>query len=63
MWLHSSGSVKADKQTDHLSFTPDENFSPPWGDHNVHVHFGVGCDFCGVRSYTLRFTFLLDEPS
>lgn len=40
--------VEADKQLDHLSFTPDENFSPPWGDHNVHVHFGVGCDFCGM---------------
>ncbi|KAL8146819.1 hypothetical protein AgCh_004524 [Apium graveolens] len=51
-------SVEADKKPDHLSFTPDENFSPPWGDHNVHVHFGVGCDFCGVRSYPLRFTFL-----
>lgn len=50
----ASGSVEADKQRNHLSFTPDENFSPPWGDHNVHVHFGVGCDFCGVRSYPLR---------
>ncbi|WOH01863.1 hypothetical protein DCAR_0521249 [Daucus carota subsp. sativus] len=40
--------IESNKQRDHLSFTPEENFSPPWGDHNVHVHFGVGCDFCGM---------------
>ncbi|KAL8092869.1 hypothetical protein AgCh_034932 [Apium graveolens] len=41
-------SAEGSKQSGHFSLSSDENLYPSWADRTVHLHFGVGCDFCGM---------------
>lgn len=41
-------SAEGSKRSGHFSFSSDEKFYPSWSDRTVEVHYGVGCDFCGM---------------
>ncbi|KAA8543477.1 hypothetical protein F0562_021028 [Nyssa sinensis] len=41
-------STESGKQGDHFSFPKGDNFFAWLGDHGSKVHFGVGCDYCGM---------------
>lgn len=53
-----TGSAEGSKRSGNFSFTSDEKFYPSWGDRSLHVHFGIGCDFCGVRFDFFRVLFI-----